>query len=43
MGDGIMGLLMAALVTVCIAVPLAVWKLIDIVIWVFSHFEVTWK
>ena len=25
------------------AVPLAIWKLIDIAIWVYSHLEFGWK
>lgn len=26
-----------------IAVPLAVWKVIDVVIWICSHLQVGWK
>lgn len=32
----------AVAVLCLIAVPLAIWKVIDIVIWIFSHLEWKW-
>lgn len=43
LGDAIQALIMAVIVLLAVAVPLALWKLIDIVIWLYNHIEVAWK
>lgn len=30
-------------VIICLSMPLALWKLIDIVIWIFNHVSVSWE
>jgi hypothetical protein len=42
-GKGIEALFFAVIVLLAIAVPLAVWKLIDITIYLLNHVGVTWK
>lgn len=39
-GDAIEGLFKALIISAVVAWPLAIWKLIDIGIWVFSHVKV---
>lgn len=34
-------LFVAAFVALCISVPLAVWKLVELVIWVFSNVSIS--
>ena len=38
--DAVMGLLY---ISILVAWPLALWKLVEIVIWVWDHLEVSWK
>lgn len=42
-GDGIKELLNIMLATIIVSVPLAIWKLIEIFIWLFTKVEVTIK
>lgn len=42
-GKGIMSLIDALMWLALITVPLAIWKIIDIIIWLFHHFEIGWK
>jgi hypothetical protein len=42
-GKGIEALFYAVIVLLITAVPLAVWKLIDIATYLFNHIEVSWK
>jgi hypothetical protein len=43
LGDAIQALITMIIVLLAVAVPLALWKLIDIVIWLYNHIGVTWK
>jgi len=43
LGKGIESLAWMVIVLLLTAVPLAVWKLADIAIWLFDHISVTWK
>lgn len=43
LGDAIQGLITMFIVLLVVAVPLALWKLIDVVIWLYDHIEVAWK
>lgn len=42
-GEGITGLINALFVVCGIMLPLAVWKIIDIIIWIFQHFQIVVK
>lgn len=37
LGDAVARLIVALLITVAISLPLAIWKAIELVVWVFSH------
>jgi hypothetical protein len=39
-GEGLGKILKASFIIMCITVPLAAWKLIDIAIWLFNHIEI---
>lgn len=39
--DGLAALLVGAAILLAISVPLGIWKLIDIAIWVFQHVHVS--
>lgn len=41
--DGLDGIFRFLIVSVFILIPLSVWKIIDIVIWVYSNVEVNLK
>ena len=41
-GDGIVGAIKVLFITVCISVPLAIWKMIDIIIWICKHLSIDW-
>jgi hypothetical protein len=43
LGRAIEALFYAIIVLVAIAVPLALWKLIDIALYLYDHIGVTWK
>jgi hypothetical protein len=43
LGDAIQALITMVIVLLVVAVPLALWKLIEIVIWLYAHVGVTWK
>lgn len=43
MGEAIMALFYAFVAVLAVTVPLAIWKLIDIGIWIFHHVHVAWK
>jgi len=43
LGKAIEALIWFIIVLLAIAVPLAVWKLIDVAIYLFNHVGVTWK
>ena len=40
-GKGIEQLFMIMFVALCISVPLGVWKLVEVIIWVFKHVSIT--
>lgn len=40
--DGIATALIALLVLVAVSIPLAVWKLVDIAIWIATHVSIDW-
>lgn len=40
-GDAICSLFIAIVILLLISMPLAVWKLIDIVIWLWEHITIT--
>lgn len=40
-GDGIGTLLLGMLIIIIVSVPLGIWKLIDIIIWLYKH--VSWN
>ena len=40
-GDAICNLFIAIVILLLISIPLAVWKLIDIVIWLYKHITIT--
>lgn len=40
LGDAVCGLLRLLTITILISVPLAIWKLIDIIIWICHHVKV---
>jgi len=42
-GDAIQALITAVIVLLVVAVPLALWKLIEVAIWLYDHIGVTWK
>ena len=35
--------LVVLMIVVAVAIPLALWKLIEIVIWLFNHVSVSWQ
>ena len=37
MGDGIGSAMIVAFVLLCIFVPLGLWKLVEIAVWIFKH------
>jgi hypothetical protein len=39
-GDAVVGTMETGFILLCIAVPLAIWKLVDIVIWLWRHIEI---
>ena len=39
-GDAISALIISLFVICCIAVPLGVWKLIDLAMWLFTHVKI---
>lgn len=43
LGNAIESLIWAIIVLMLTAVPLAIWKLADIAVWLFNHISVTWK
>ena len=43
LGDAIQALITMIIVLLVVAVPLALWKLIEIVIWLYDHIGVTWR
>ena len=43
LGDAIQALITMIIVLLVVAVPLALWKLIEVAIWLYGHIEVTWK
>ncbi len=43
LGDAIQALITMIIVLLVVAVPLALWKLIEIAIWLYDHIEVAWK
>lgn len=42
MGKGLMAALTTLLVVCAIAVPLAIWKLVELVLWIFKHLSWSW-
>lgn len=36
-GDVVKGLFTLVIVLACVSVPLAIWKCVDIIAWIFSH------
>lgn len=42
LGDAIVGALRLMFWLLVAAIPLAIWKLVDIAIWLFSHVSVSW-
>jgi hypothetical protein len=43
LADAIQALFTAVIVLLVVAVPLALWKLIEVAIWLYDHIGVTWK
>lgn len=43
MGQAIGDLIQLMAVLLVISVPLAIWKIIDIIIWVWKHLNVSWR
>ena len=43
LGEAIQALFTMIIVLLVVAVPLALWKLIDVAIWLYNHIEVAWK
>ena len=41
--EGIDKVINGMIVLLCVFVPLGIWKLIDIAIWLFSHISVRWN
>ncbi len=41
MGDGIGNLITIMIFALCIAIPLAIWKLVEIAIWLWNHVSIT--
>ena len=39
--DGLAMLLRVMFIGLCISVPLAIWKLIDIIIWIYHHIRIS--
>ena len=39
-GEGIVGLIITVIVLLVIFVPLGIWKLVDIIIWLWHHFHI---
>lgn len=42
LGSGLAGLFKAGLWMIVISVPLALWKVIDIIIWLYKHITIQW-
>jgi len=40
---GIDAAIHALIIVLCVSVPLGIWKLVDIALWIFGHFEITAK
>ena len=43
LGDALQALITAFIVLLVVAAPLALWKLIDIAVWLYNHVGVTLK
>ena len=43
LGEAIRAMFTIILVLLVVAVPLALWKLIEVAIWLYDHIEVAWK
>jgi len=43
LGDAIQALITMIIVLLVVAVPLALWKLIEVALWLYDHVEVAWK
>lgn len=43
LGEAVAALFYGFMFLLIVAVPLAIWKLIDIAIWFYSHLGVVWK
>jgi hypothetical protein len=41
--DGIGSFVTVLLVTALLCIPLAAWKLIEVVVWLFKHVSVAWN
>ena len=42
-GDGIFEAFIVLMVILIVSVPLAIWKMVDITIWVFTHVTINWN
>lgn len=42
-GQALESLFRAAAIALCISVPLAIWKAVDIAIWLFTHVRISWQ
>lgn len=42
-GDAIEAMFKLLIFLIIFAVPLAIWKLVEIIIWVYNHFSVSFK
>ncbi len=40
-GDLVDGLMWFALISVFVLMPLAIWKLVEILIWIYQHFNIS--
>jgi len=43
LGNAIQALITAIIILLAVAVPLALWKLIEVAIWIYGHIGITWK
>lgn len=43
LGKGLEALYHFVIILLVTAVPLALWKLADMMVWLFNHVEITWR
>lgn len=43
LGDGVVAGFKFLLILAAVSVPLAIWKLIDIAIWLYDHVSIQWS